>query len=368
MASQVLNLNSLSGEDKSENMSISSAESTVVGCLNVYIHQAGDIHNICIYQKQDVYAKIFLISNPKNIISTKTINHGGSNPIFNESLQFSMGTNEFESSLRCEIWMLSRAKNYLEDQFLGFALIPLVGVFSMDGKMLTKKFSLASNDLFDSQVGFVEISLSYAGFLPQGFMMTTATSNTAATLTSMSNDDSVLSSYYSQSDPFEFAKVEFPDLKVDTENQLMVSEFLKIHCDEFDSQFSPIVEVSKRVNTIESIFTSASAGNDSPTIVKEENREASEDGEAIFTQPLIKINVQPEQPVVQQEIVDMYIKSLQEFTDSLAKMKLPMDVDNGICTQNEALDLNPCEKEKISKENRSDSSSSRVFYGSNAFF
>lgn len=349
-----------------------------------------------------MYAKIFLISNPKNIISTKTINHGGSNPIFNESLQFSMGTNEFESSLRCEIWMLSRAKNYLEDQFLGFALIPLVGVFSMDGKMLTKKFSLASNDLFDSQVGFVEISLSYAGFLPQGFMMTTATSNTAATLTSMSNDDSVLSSYYSQSDPFEFAKVEFPDLKVDTENQLMVSEFLKIHCDEFDSQFSPIVEVSKRVNTIESIFTSASAGNgnlkneipansiacatigfpvgvgpttsnssgiaDSPTIVKEENREASEDGEAIFTQPLIKINVQPEQPVVQQEIVDMYIKSLQEFTDSLAKMKLPMDVDNGICTQNEALDLNPCEKEKISKENRSDSSSSRVFYGSNAFF
>ncbi|KMZ75590.1 hypothetical protein ZOSMA_112G00030 [Zostera marina] len=202
-----------------------------------------------------------------------------------------MGTNEFESSLRCEIWMLNRAKNYFEDQFLGFALIPLVGAFSMHGKMLTKKFSLASNDLFDSQVGFVEISLSYAGSLPQGFMMTTATSNTAATLTSMN----------------------------------------------------------------------------SSTIVKEENREASEDGEAIFTQPLIKINVQPEQPVVQQEIVDMYIKSLQEFTDSLAKMKLPMDADNGICTQNEALDLNPCEKEKMSKENRSDSSSSRVFLWKQCF-
>jgi len=115
--------------------------------------------------------------------------------------------------------------------------------------------------------------------------------------------------------------------------------------------------------------TSNSSGiADSPTIVKEENREASEDGEAIFTQPLIKINVQPEQPVVQQEIVDMYMKSMKEFTESLAKMKLPMDVDKSVCTLNEALDSDPCEKEQVSKEDKSNPSSSRVFYGSNAFF
>ena len=56
-----------------------------IGVVDVYIHQARDIHNICIYHKQDVYAKICLTSNPENTVSTKTINGGGRNPVFNEN-------------------------------------------------------------------------------------------------------------------------------------------------------------------------------------------------------------------------------------------------------------------------------------------
>lgn len=44
--------------------------------------------------------------------------------------------------------------------------------------------------------------------------------------------------------------------------------------------------------------------------------------------PTIKmIDIEPEQTVVQQDIVDMYTKSMQQFTESLTDMKLPAVVD-----------------------------------------
>lgn len=42
----------------------------------------------------------------------------------------------------------------------------------------------------------------------------------------------------------------------------------------------------------------------------------------------MSVNLEPEQTVVQEQIVDMYMKSMQQFTESLAKMKLPMDIEN----------------------------------------
>lgn len=48
-----------------------------IGSLEVYIHQARDIHNICIYHKQDVYAKFCLTSDPDAKVSTQIINGGG---------------------------------------------------------------------------------------------------------------------------------------------------------------------------------------------------------------------------------------------------------------------------------------------------
>ncbi|WOL12526.1 hypothetical protein Cni_G21293 [Canna indica] len=46
--------------------------------------------------------------------------------------------------------------------------------------------------------------------------------------------------------------------------------------------------------------------------------------------PIINIKIS-EQPV-QQDFVDMFMKSMQQFTESLAKLKHPMDIDNNSTT------------------------------------
>ncbi|WOK98292.1 hypothetical protein Cni_G07002 [Canna indica] len=85
--------------------------------------------------------------------------------------------------------------------------------------------------------------------------------------------------------------------------------------------------------------------------------------------PIINIKI-PEQPVVQQDFVDMFMKSMQQFTESLAKLKLPMDIDNNSTT---AANGNS-ETTSTTTENGSSGSEktlptrkgngSRVFYGS----
>lgn len=79
-------------------------------------------------------------------------------------------------------------------------------------------------------------------------------------------------------------------------------------------------------------------------------------------QSVVNINIGPEKSVVQQDIVDLYMKSMQQFTESLAKMKLPMDVENGSPNQ-ENDNSGTDQKVQSSKGN-----GSRVFYGSRAFF
>ena len=129
----------------------------------MFVHKARDIHNVCIYHKQDVYAKLCLTSSPDVSCSTKVINSAGRNPVFEESLRLDVQT--VDASLKCEIWMLSRVRNYLEDQLLGFALVPLADIVMGDGK-LVQEFSLTSTDLFHTPAGFVQLSLSYAGCSP----------------------------------------------------------------------------------------------------------------------------------------------------------------------------------------------------------
>lgn len=79
-----------------------------------------------------------------------------------------------------------------------------------------------------------------------------------------------------------------------------------------------------------------------------------------FAKPVFTVNIEPEQKVVQQDIVDMYMKSMQQFTESLAKMKLPMDMESGpTSSENSSSDqISPASKD----------TGSRVFYGSRAFF
>ncbi|CAL5390330.1 unnamed protein product [Camellia sinensis] len=368
-----------------------------IGVLDVYIHQARDIHNICIYHKQDVYAKICLTSDPENAVSTQIVNGGGKNPVFNEKLRLNVRT--IGSSLKCEIWMLSRVRNYLEDQLLGFALVPLSEILIKNGN-LQKEFELSSTDLFHSPAGFVQLSLSYSGASPDVIVLP---SPPAAVAENTIVDDSEVT----ESDPSEFDKIEFPDPNIVNENHRMVSEYFEIQCTNLDSQSSESLVTSDTENQrsseigsesfstgiIESIqppkhdsspsSVSTNGSCDTPGASKSQNHESvsppkqnlkekREDiGDAesnvsdvasvdTFVKPVVTVNFEPEQKVVQQDIVDMYMKSMQQFTESLAKMKLPMDVESG-----------PTSSESSSSDQKlqaSKNTGSRVFYGSRAFF
>ncbi|KAF8097318.1 hypothetical protein N665_0291s0027 [Sinapis alba] len=390
-----IHLNGSDEKSRTKKAAISSDSDSFMGVLEVFVHQARDIHNICIYHKQDVYAKLSLTSHPESFLSTKIINGGGRNPVFDDTLQ--LDVKSVDCSLKCEIYMMSRVRNYLEDQLLGFTLVPLSEVMVRNGK-LEKEFSLSSTDLFHSPAGFVELSLSYAGEVPEVMHIPTVEERVDET----------------ELDSIEVDESEFLDPKIVCENNQMVSSYLATPCtdsDDFVSSESGFVEVnsvlSAVVDTVEeaaltngisspSIAVSSgssgthddlvvsSKGNNSGSdqelkkpmdnhdeskLSSEENNSGSDqgankpadtikngDGEAVL-KPILTVNFEPEQKVVQQDIVDMYTKSLQQFTESLAKMKLPLDMDSPTQSDNSS-----------SSQQTPKSANSRVFYGSRAFF
>lgn len=375
------------------------------GVLEVYIQQARDIHNICIYQKQDVYAKLCLTSDPDTSVSTKIINGGGRNPVFNENLRLNVKT--VDCSLKCEIFMMSRVKNYLEDQLLGFALVPLSEVLLENGA-LEKEFSLSSTDLFHSPAGFVQLSLLYKGTSPE-VMAIPAISSALASQMTLKDSESV---------PSDFDKIEFPDPHIAKENQMMVSEYFGLPCASMDTETSESLVSSdtenqhsskKRVHVVESFsaatadsvqapkrdsppssestngvsspsLAASSESSDAPEALKIPNQEQesvqkekkdldAKDGEGDssskspsekIAKPIINVNIEPEQTVVQQDIIDKYMKSMQHFTESLSKMNLPLDFDSGPTSSGSS--------SSDQKTNATKNSGSRVFYGSRAFF
>lgn len=379
-------------------------EDGFIGHLDVYVHHAREIQNICIYHKQDVYARVSLTSDPDTTLSTQTINGGGRNPVFNENLRLNVRT--VESALRCEIWMLSRVKNYLKDQLLGISLIPLSDVVIATEGKLEREFQLSSTDLFHSPSGFVQLSLSYVGSSPEVMTISTPISSAAITDTILPDAENV------ESAPSEYEKIEFPDLHVVKENKMMLSEYIGIPCDNLDAECSDNLVVTAEnddypdtdagVRIVES-FSMGSVDtvkldhdtpqsevsvNGSPEISSAISLSLSEpssvthltnldqnadtaDGEVdsstihsnVSVPPVIKINVEPEQTVVQQDIVDLYMKSMQQFTESLAKMKLPMDIEN-----NSSSSLGNSKSNSEQKVQEPKGNGGKVFYGSRAFF
>ncbi|XP_075476509.1 uncharacterized protein LOC142517894 [Primulina tabacum] len=385
----------------------------IVGVLEVCIHEARDIHNICIYQKQDVYAKLCLTNDPEDTVSTKIINGGGRNPVFNENL--CLNVRKVDSSLKCEIWMLSRVRNYLEDQLLGFALIPVSDILLQNGK-LEKEFSLSSTDLFHSPAGFVQLSVSFDGAPPEVIPI-------SAPPKSVVNDSTVQDIETVESIPCDLEKIEFPDPKIANENNKMVEEYFAMPCTTVDSQNSDNQASSDSENQVRSeveikhehgnsllvatansrppnpnihfpsssISTSGTstaslpassqssdppkdskslkenrlppkddAKEKSPNNSKSDSNASIELSDVAFAKPVVTVNIEPELKVDQQEIVDMYMKSMQPFTESLAKMKLPVDFQSRpTSSENSSSDL---------KSPASKNSGSRVFYGSRAFF
>ncbi|CAL9129501.1 unnamed protein product [Musa acuminata var. zebrina] len=198
-----------------------------------------------------------------------------------------------------------------------------------------------------------------------------------ATLPDAENEDNI---------PCEYEKIEFPDLKVVNENQMMISEYYGMQCTSMETQCSEslitpenngncsneeagvrLVESfssavtsldptsSRKIDTpvsngsttestyvlsavssstshaLSATVSSPSPEHKSPQVTEGEADSSAQPNDTIM-KPIININVEPEQTVVQQDIVDMYMKSMQQFTESLANMKLPMDVDDNSAT------------------------------------
>lgn len=398
------------------------------GILEIYVHHARNIHNICIYDNQDVYAKFSLTYNPDETISTQIINGGGKNPQFNENL--TMKITQPDAILKCEIWMLSRARNFMEDQLLGFALVPIFPI--LKGK-ITEDFSLSSTDLFHSPAGTVRLTLSLDA--------TAKYLSDSAANSSITSEVVLLDRKISEVivDPVEYSRIEFPDINIVKENQQMVSDYFNLNnprpdlrgsasflhlgashqLDDYEMNLnsseenqgesisprgsiqnsgflsSTITSLSDDRNSDESADRkgrlaaesssslsaeathSSGALPDTPTSRKgfedqkqkqpsfegkEENTKEGEMGiskfSKVFSAPTANVNSAAEESKMQQQIVDMYMRSMHQFTESLAKMKLPMDLDK--------VEIETKTEKEEKKKKKKDGS--RVFYGSRAFF
>lgn len=79
------------------------------------------------------------------------------------------------------------------------------------------------------------------------------------------------------------------------------------------------------------------------------------------------LKIEVDESAMQQQIVDMYMRSMHQFTESLAKMKLPMDLDHKRVVGDDEQKTDH-EKTDIDSKKKNNKDSSRVFYGSRAFF
>ncbi|XP_076915366.1 uncharacterized protein LOC143574684 [Bidens hawaiensis] len=357
------------------------------GILEIFIHHARNIHNICIYEKQDVYAKFSLTYNPDETFSTRIINGGGKNPEFNEKLVIQV--KQLDAVLKCEMWMLSRAKYFMEDQLLGFSLVPVSLV--VENGELTQDFSLSSTDLFHSPAGTVKLSLSLNTNMPAKFKHTISPVN-----------ESSIASEVVLLDPVDYSRIEFPDINVVKENQQMVSQYFGLctrprlighgarvagpgsflclggsgsshPVDDYDmvtksGSISPSESVQNS-GLFSSTMTSLSDDRNSADSLDKKNGLAGESTISANVESscskLSEKNEVKEESEMQQQIVDMYMRSMQQFTESLAKMKLPMNLktvearDRGDVIQRPDNDVESENKKK---------DGGRVFYGSRAFF
>ncbi|QHN91186.1 hypothetical protein HN873_058324 [Arachis hypogaea] len=410
------------------------------GVLEIFVHHARNIHNICIYDNQDVYAKFSFTYNPDETLSTRIINGGGKNPTFNENLRMKI-SNIDDAVLKCEIWMFSRARNHLEDQLLGFSLVPISQVLIGKGKgKVTQDYSLSSTDLFHSPAGTVQLTLS----LDTNNSNFDLISSESAKTSSISSEVVLLDRKVTEVmvDPVEYSRIVFPDIGVAKENQEMATEyfnfcssrglllpFLRLGATN-DCEMNPVSpnesihqnsgflsstttslsddrdrnssvdSIQKKNNScnvsISVIEGSVSNSPDTPTSKKEgesmdeKESEKSDDSEKkvgkfgqVFSAPLgnmnMNMNLEAEQSAMQKQIVDMYMRSMQQFTESLARMKLPMEIDKserkdqdcGDVIQNHESSNNNniiSEIDDVSNNSKKKKDGSRVFYGSRAFF
>lgn len=425
----------------------------LIGYVDVHVRSARDIQNICIYHKQDVYARVSLPGDGAPVASTQVVNGGGRNPVFDQSLRLGVRAGDVDAALRCEVWMLSRVKNYLQDQLLGFALVPLPEVVAADGGTLAREFPLTTSDLFQTPSGFLQLELSYIGVVPEVVPISPTPKPALADPEEEEPDESNAGAGAGAGNGKEYEKIEFPDLNLVEENQIMVSEYTGLlPCAAVEAHSSESLVTSEHedgattlsheagVRLVESFSTDHStadsvgdtavssvsttespssavavpatpqsnsssepSGNghssaepkekaaaseaaadaevDSSSRTVQESPTANSPGaasEAAVDKPVISVNIEQEVKVDGNQIMDMYMKSMQQFTDSLAKMKLPsLDLGNGSSEKSSPAaaaseaDSSGADSSAVKKPTASgqqEKPSPKVFYGSRAFF
>lgn len=426
----------------------------LIGYVDVHVRSARDIQNICIYHKQDVYARVSLPGDGAPVASTQVVNGGGRNPVFDQSLRLGVRAGDVDAALRCEVWMLSRVKNYMEDQLLGFALVPLPEVVAADGGTLAREFPLTTSDLFQTPSGFLQLELSYIGVVPEVVPISPTPKPALADPEEEEDEDEPGSGDGAGAgNGKEYEKIEFPDLNLVEENQIMVSEYTGLPCaavveaqsseslltsehggdgattlsheagvrlvESFSTDRSTADEsvgASRSDTPVSSVSTTESpaaaavpatpqsnsrsepSGNahsssaddhkgkaasevDSCRTVQESpaaNSPGAASEAAVDKPPVISVNIEQEVKVDGNQIMDMYMKSMQQFTDSLAKMKLPaLDIDNGssgksspaaATSEADSTGADSSAVKKPTAAGQLEKPSPKVFYGSRAFF
>ncbi|KAJ7298848.1 hypothetical protein O6H91_12G036000 [Diphasiastrum complanatum] len=370
--------------------------------------------------------------------------------------------------------MSSQARNYLEDQLLGFVQVPLSSLVGK-GKH-TQEFALSSTELFHSHAGTMKLTFMYhehkrssmGSQILNGRM--SSSDGLGAYLQPEGTDDgsmasgiSALSSNSCQNGKLsvsDYGNVEFQDMQAIAEDQQLVCNYLSaaankveckdvaatvengmitgppflqmgslnvdLYCDRageeqcrgtssmtddcqlFSYSRTPISNAENNLTIISDIsemktsarsemeVNSSPSSANYPTSSSSQTASGASSCQDFFTRfsapstssmqmesstrdigrivkeidvlrgnvrlPLVNMSTESEPKVVQQEIVDMYMKSMQQFTEALAKMQLPMDMDikEATPTKNSSSER---DSDETGKKN-----SQRVFYGSRAFF
>ncbi|KAL1199144.1 hypothetical protein V5N11_014641 [Cardamine amara subsp. amara] len=350
------------------------------GVLQVFVHNARNIHNICIYDNQDVYAKFSLTYNPDDTISTRIIHRAGKNPEFNQKLMIEV-TQIDAAVLKCEIWMMSRARHYMEDQLLGFALVPISDIIGQDS--VTQDYSLSSTDLFHSPAGTVKLTLSIVN--------PSSSSSNPKINTSISSEVVLLDPQVSEA--VDYTRIEFPDINVANENKQMVTEYfnglnLRSGTASFlclGSTHGPETDITMVCSEEKELYGNGSfMASSSTTTSLSDDKNTADSNEKEMTEVLRRRSKEGEEEdedkkmneetTMQKQIAEMYMRSMQQFTESLAKMKLPMDLHNkpheedhnNTTTQIQNRNNNANNNNNNGMEKKKEGS--RVFYGSRAFF
>lgn len=332
-------------------------EEDVPCVLDIFVHEARGTHKtIRVYgDHQDVYARLALTSAPDAGASARL---GERLP----PLRVARGRLAVDV-LKCELWM--RSGGVPDDQLLGFALVPLAAVAAADGaRVVAADFELSSTDLLHSPAGAVRLSLA----LRPGHA--DACEPSEAAVLGLGPAPMAVD--------LDHSRIEFTDLRVRVEQEKSASSdadgstsryaaaSTASTVSEEDRTFSSSAEAAEQPPDVEEAATApvSRRSPDTPTS-RGGKAKAKADVDVLPSPAGDIVDVEAEQSAMQRQIMEMYVKSMQQFSESLAKMQLPVALGGGgggVEKQETPDDRKVIERQQGKKDG------ARVFYGSRAFF